>query len=93
MGAKGEAFVEQIAEMNARENKGAQLTDQPNAARGGSSGGTPQRSEARTLCRPVFTQDDQPINPQKTVQFRSVMTQAEFEQEKTYLGFGVVVVS
>lgn len=85
--------MEQIAEMNAREAMGAQLADNSRAGvtRAGSSGGTPQRTEARTLCRPVFAQDDQPINPQKTVQFQSAMTQAEFEQEKTYLAFSLIV--
>lgn len=95
LGAKGEAIVAEIAEMNTKENASAQLAASPSPSgvlAGGLGSRTPKKgSESRTLCRPVFTEADQPINPQKTVRFPSEMTQAEFEQEKTHHGLGLVI--
>lgn len=41
----------------------------------------------RTLCRPAFSDDKKPVNPDKIGQFCETLTQAEFESQKKSLGY------
>ena len=80
--ASADAIANKIAELNAERGP----TEVVAAGTPSTVAGSPKLAKSRTLCRPIYESDEQPINPQRMVENFVTLSQQEFELDKVSLG-------